>query len=379
MPLSIGLGYGIGHGGGGSPTTYTIEQVGNQFEITYISTDPADEDVLQPVLTINAVAYPAVTYGDLRAIVAGTPEMLGTVSITFDGDVGDLTVDDVLTGNEGPVLYSGSAPTPARTWEADNIPIGGATATTFTLTASEQGTAVTFVSDPDSGGAGVAVESAAVNIPAGAGASASLVKKGSAYEDNDNLGTDKAIATVLAATGGEYFIAIGYGTNGSGIISTVDIGGTSATLVTSSYATGAATSKAAWYRIPALTTTNGNLNVALDTGQWRGFSAVIYEGTDVTSYSAVTASDASYGAMDGSINTATGGHVAAVATLQDEGTTGGIAWAGITQNEETPSQSTRLMVHADASVTTGETPRTITATPDGDGASAVCLSVLEVQ
>ena len=169
MPLSISLGYGIGHGGSGVATTYTIEQVGNQFEITYVSADPADGDVLVPVLTIDSVAYPTTTYGDLRAIVAGTPEMLGTVSITFDGDVGDLTVDDVLTGNEGPVLYSGSAPTVVRTWESDDVDIGGATATTFTLTASEQGTDVEFLSKP---GTGTELVSAAVSIPAGAGGTA---------------------------------------------------------------------------------------------------------------------------------------------------------------------------------------------------------------
>lgn len=93
-----------------------------------------------------------------------------TVLSTFNVDEGDATVDitggtvenDILTANFHDDDPDGPATGITYQWEADGTPIGGATSSTYQLTASEVGTAITVVvSYTDGEGFAESIESAA--------------------------------------------------------------------------------------------------------------------------------------------------------------------------------------------------------------------------
>lgn len=137
-----------------TPTATTIQ-------ITSVSSLPDGAVVAVPAIDLGDGAT-GWTIGQLRAVAAGTPLADGVPTVTYSGLEADLDVDDVLTGVDPGFAYTGTVPTITRHWESDNVDISGATGQTFTITADEQDTDVTFLFKP---GSGAEVESAAVSVP----------------------------------------------------------------------------------------------------------------------------------------------------------------------------------------------------------------------
>jgi len=190
---------------------YTVAIVpGNTIEITSESALPLDAVLIDPPLVISG-SYAGTytpTMGDIRGSVPFN--LLGNALPSISGTTG---LGDTLTGDRGLWLYEGVLPAWARTWESDNVDIAGASvADTFDITASEQGTDVTYLPQL---GAGAEAESAPITIPPAPVASAPVLETFLASNGGGSTSSSVVLTKPSGVIAGDLLVLIAMCESGS--------------------------------------------------------------------------------------------------------------------------------------------------------------------
>ena len=347
---------------------YAAEAIsGGTIEFTAASTLPLDAVLIVPAVVVDSVDQ-LVTMGDIRDIMAGIAVGFLLPTITYVGAEVDLVPTDVLTGVNPVWGYSGSIPTPTLSWESDGTPIGGATSQTFTLTATEQGTDVTFVFDPDGVGAGVAIESAAVTIEAAAGGPVTGTLEWQGQSTSGSL----VIATDLTGVATNEPLYIGIVMNSSGRYPTsVDIGGvTESTPLVEMGASVSQTPNCSWWKVlkPAGDTPNLTITQTVSTSD---FAAFIYTADLAVTVSASLANEMSTSGPTLVMNTNTVTDELVLMIGGEDRGTGNVTLAGVTSGTRIDHLvATTFSANSGAhTATTDETPRTLSVGNTGGNTS----------
>jgi hypothetical protein len=288
-------------------------------------------------------------------VITGVPTISGTT-----------TEGETLTAT--PASVAGT-PTPTRTWqwERTGTPISGATSITYTLQAVDVGETITVVqTETNSEGSDSAESTATASI--GAAASSATMP---AYVDSyiPSQASNVYTQSSLALGAGEFVVGIAYQSGGSGqTVTSMVVDGQ--TLTADAAANSANVSGVALYRV---TTTSSSWDIVLTmSGALADGVAFFVWGAGSGTALVDTASSGAFTDLDPAIavnvDSETGGKIIAIASVLGtnpsfDDLTG---VAHVTDSPVTISLNDRVAA-LEASVTTGEAPRSVSVGWTGGG------------
>lgn len=181
--------------------------------------------------------------------------------------------------------------------------------------------------------------------------------------DDSNLTTYTFSGVSFGSSTERSLVIVGVsGRQGSNIqVSSVTIGGTSATEITKSNAENACTGIYA----AAATGTSGNIVVTFNSGADAAAIGVwaAYNLTSTSAFSSASAND-TLTTVSANINTPSSGIVVAVGSI-NSGTLRTVTWTGVTERYDAAFSSTRTYTGGDFTTTSGESPRSISYLASG--------------
>ena len=342
---------------------------GNEANIDINPIVPDSENI--DIVVVGGIY--AGTYTRTAGQLNGAPLNLALPSIS-----GNTALNDTLTLDRG-LWTTASTLALTQQWQSDGTDISGATGLTFDITASEQGTDVTADVTGDDGTNQTIATSLPVSIPSGAVADP-IYHGGSAQHNTGNVGESIAITSTGTAEGEPIIImfAMQDSTN-NGDVDTLTYGGVSATLVAKTDNTGQRGHTEIWMVAKPAGGDTHTLTVAY-TEQITQVEVSVFGcpgRTGTVLDSALDNTDGPPSTWDISVDTAVNAALIVVGVCFNTGSGNSITFTGAPTMVETEVNGTQTRFARGAqTITTAETPRSVTATPATTNHAAAAAVVI---